>query len=196
MYSSTFERTVTLPDGRTFTASVLAGVPTGMGDAASDAATAMNNALLAHGYKQSDMGLYQAFQSTQGLIDDGYPGTATMTALKDVLFQNGNVEIAPVTVYPWLSQANYGAYPWDGVNAPTMAEWAPGGGGGGGGGGTVVTPTVVVPGTVPATTSTTTGMSSTTKAVLIGAGLVGVGIIGYALYKRNKKVRVVHLRKV
>ena len=65
----------------------------------------------------------------------------------------------------------------------------------GGGGGTVVTPTVVVPGTVSATT-TASGMSSTTKAVLIGAGVVGVGIIGYALYKRNKKVRVVHLRRV
>lgn len=65
---------------------------------------------------------------------------------------------------------------------------------GGGGGGTVVTPTVVVPGTVPASSST--GMSQTAKIVLIGAGVLGVGIIGYALYKKNKKVRVVHLRRV
>lgn len=176
-----------------FSATMLSGVPSGFGDAASDAATAMNNALLAHGYKQADMGLYQAFQSSQGLVDDGYPGTNTMTALKDVLFQNGSVEIAPVTVYPWLSQANYGQYPWDGINAPTMAEWDPGSSGGGGGG-TVVTPTVVVPGTVPASSST--GMSQNAKLALIGAGLLGAGIIGYALYRRNKKVRVVHLRRV
>jgi len=81
------------------------------------AATAMNNALLAHGYKYADQGLYKAFQTLAGLAADGYPGTQTMTELKDVLFAMG-VEIAPVPVYPWAP----GAY--DGVNAPTAAQWA------------------------------------------------------------------------
>lgn len=81
------------------------------------AATAMNNALLAHGYKYADMALYKAFQQLAGLAADGFPGTQTMTELKDVLFAMG-VEIAPVPVYPWAP----GAY--DGVNAPTAAQWA------------------------------------------------------------------------
>lgn len=58
----------------------------------------------------------------------------------------------------------------------------------GGGGGTT-------PAVVPATTaSSSSGMSSTTW-LLIGAGVLGAGIIGYAVYKK-KRVRVVHLRKV
>lgn len=66
---------------------------------------------------------------------------------------------------------------------------------GGGGSGTLVTPEVVVPGTVPSAPSTAAS-SSNAKWILIGAGVLGAGIIGYALYKKNKKVRVVHLRKV
>jgi len=99
------------------------------------AATAMNNALLAHGYKYADMGLYKAFQQLAGVQVDGYPGTTTMTELKDVLFAMG-VEIAPVPVYVWAP----GAY--DGVNAPTAAQWAAPGG---------ATPTVPS-GTTPLTT--------------------------------------------
>jgi hypothetical protein len=95
----------------------------GMGDLASEqaAATAMNNALLAHGYRMSDQPLYMAFQTQEGLTADGFPGTNTMTALKDVLFTMG-VEIAPVTVYPWLSSGGY-----DGTNAPPLSQWNPNG---------------------------------------------------------------------
>lgn len=81
-------------------------------------ATAMNNALIAHGYKKSDMGLYEAFQADAGLTADGYPGTNTMNELQAVLFAMG-VEIAPVPIYPWA----VGAY--DGVNAPLASQWDP-----------------------------------------------------------------------
>jgi hypothetical protein len=81
------------------------------------AAVAMNDALGAHGYKQADQGLYRAFQKAAGLGADGFPGTHTMNALAQTLHDMGLI-IAPVTVYPWSSSRGY-----DGVNAPTMAEW-------------------------------------------------------------------------
>jgi hypothetical protein len=86
-------------------------------------AIAMNNALLAHGYKQADQGLYRAFETAAGLTPDGFPGTNTMGKLQQVLSAAG-VQMAPVKIYPWLASGTY-----DGVNAPTMAEWTGGGGG-------------------------------------------------------------------
>jgi len=80
-------------------------------------AQAMNNALASHGYKLADQMLYKAFEQAAGLTADGFPGTATMTALKNTLQPMGT-SIAPVKVYPWKST---GAY--DGKNAPTAAEW-------------------------------------------------------------------------
>lgn len=128
------------------------------------AATAMNNALIAHGYKAADQGLYRAFQSQEGLTPDGFPGTLTMQYLKDVLFSMG-VEIAPVKIYPWTAAGGY-----DGVNAPTQVEWY------GGNGQTL--PVIVVPGT-PSTSTTTTSSSTTIfgmpqwAAWTLGAVVVG-----------------------
>jgi len=120
-----------------------AGLPADASEQA--AAVAMNDALNAHGYKESDMGLYENFQKAVGLNPDGFPGTKTMQELKDVLFALGD-EIANVPVYPWLAS---GAY--DGVNAPLWSDWAPGqpapGTGGGAGPGTVVLPVQTITGT-------------------------------------------------
>jgi peptidoglycan hydrolase-like protein with peptidoglycan-binding domain len=80
----------------------------------------MNAALGAHGYKQADQPLYKAFQAAARLTADGYPGTGTMTALASVL-QGMGVPMAPVRVYPWHSKPGMTGY--DGVNAPTVAEW-------------------------------------------------------------------------
>jgi hypothetical protein len=83
-----------------------------------DAAKAMNGMLMVHGYKQADMALYKAFQSKAGLSPaDGFPGIGTMGKLELVL-KSAGLTIAPVKVYPWRSTGGY-----DGVNAPTAAEW-------------------------------------------------------------------------
>lgn len=81
------------------------------------AATAMNSALSAHGYKQADQGLYMAFQRAMGLTADGYPGTGTMGKLRAVLASAG-IPMASVPIYPWRAGA------WDGTNAPTAASWS------------------------------------------------------------------------
>jgi hypothetical protein len=83
-------------------------------------ARAMNLALLAHGYKQADQPIYQAFQRAAGLGADGFPGRTTMGHLQSVLAGMGTV-IAPVRVYPWRSMPGLTGY--DGTNAPTQAEW-------------------------------------------------------------------------
>lgn len=92
------------------------------------AATAMNDALTAHGYKQTDMGLYKEFQRAMGIASDGYPGTGTMGRLAAVLASAG-IPMAQVPIYPWHAGS------WDGKNAPTAASWsgasAPSSGGGG-----------------------------------------------------------------
>ena len=105
------------------------------------AAVAMADALHAHGYKRSDMGVYKEFQHSVGLNPDGFPGTKTMQELKDVLFSLGD-EFPNVPIYPWLSSGGY-----DGVNAPLWSEWAPGAAPPGGGGGTYVAPPTTVLGT-------------------------------------------------
>jgi peptidoglycan hydrolase-like protein with peptidoglycan-binding domain len=81
------------------------------------AAITMNEALKLRGYKQSDQIHYRDFQTRAGLTADGYPGTVTMLKLETVL-KNGGQTLAPVKIYPWKAT---GAY--DGVNAPTAAEW-------------------------------------------------------------------------
>lgn len=80
-------------------------------------AITMNEALKVRGYKQADMVLYQDFQQKAGLKVDGYPGTVTMLKLETVL-QGAGQTIAPVKIYPWKATGGY-----DGVNAPTSAEW-------------------------------------------------------------------------
>lgn len=82
------------------------------------AAIGMNEALRLRGYKQVDMIHYQDFQRAAGLAVDGYPGTNTMAKLELVLSRQG-IALAPVKIYPWKAT---GAY--DGINAPTAAEWA------------------------------------------------------------------------
>jgi peptidoglycan hydrolase-like protein with peptidoglycan-binding domain len=86
-------------------------------DAALMQAIAMNEALKLRGYKQTDMPTYQAFQRAAALGVDGFPGVVTMLKLESVL-KSGGLTMAPVKVYPWKKT---GAY--DGVNAPTLAEW-------------------------------------------------------------------------
>jgi len=81
------------------------------------AAQLMNAALAAHGYKAADQELYRNYQAAAGLPRDGFPGTGTMTSLRTTLATMGT-SLAPVKIYPWRST---GAY--DGVNAPTQAEW-------------------------------------------------------------------------
>lgn len=83
-----------------------------------DAAIVMNEALKLRGYKQADMMTYKTFQQRAGIGADGYPGTVTMLKLETVLKSAGQ-QMAPVRVYPWKAG---GAY--DGVNAPTQAEWS------------------------------------------------------------------------
>jgi len=82
-----------------------------------NSAVVMNEALKLRGYKKSDMVIYKGFQQKAGLAADGYPGTSTMLKLETVL-KGGGQQMAPVRVYPWRAT---GAY--DGVNAPTAAEW-------------------------------------------------------------------------
>ena len=49
------------------------------------AAQAMYAALAAHGYCQSDVPIYRAFQTSMGLVADGYPGTNTINALSQII---------------------------------------------------------------------------------------------------------------
>jgi len=84
------------------------------------AARAMAHALFDHGYKKSDQPLYIAFQQQAGLKADGYPGKGTMGVLATVLASRGLPPLN-VKVYPWYSRPGTSGY--DGVNAPTWAEW-------------------------------------------------------------------------
>jgi hypothetical protein len=134
-------------------ARALMGAPT----SEETAAQAMLDALVAHGYKQSDMGLYKAFQTAAGLTADGYPGTATIEELKNVIFGMG-LAFPDLTEYPWLASGSY-----DGVNAPMWSTWAPG----------QPEPGSTTPTTPAATTASATGGSGTAVAV---AALVAVAV--------------------
>jgi hypothetical protein len=92
------------------------------------AALAMRNALVAHGYKKADQALYVAFQSAAGLSPaDGFPGAGgTMPKLDQVLATFGSSLPAGFPRYPWHSRTPSGATgtaAYDGVNAPTWATW-------------------------------------------------------------------------
>lgn len=83
-------------------------------------AIAMNQALSMHGYNIADQPLYKAFQASQGMTPDGFPGLGTMGKLQQVLAGAG-VPFAGVPLYPWHSRPGMSGY--DGVNAPTWAQW-------------------------------------------------------------------------
>src|SRR5579872_6151176 len=86
------------------------------------AAHTMNQALLAHGYKQRDMPLYAAVQRLGGArVVDGFPGTGTMTGILQPALASIGETMAPVPIYPWHGMPGTTGY--DGVNAPTWAEW-------------------------------------------------------------------------
>ena len=72
------------------------------------------------GYRMVDMPIYASAQkSLGGLKSDGYPGRHTMAALSNAL-GGKNIPMPNVPVYPWYGPPD-GQY--DGVNAPTLAEW-------------------------------------------------------------------------
>lgn len=133
------------------------------------AAQAMTDALNAHGYRKADMPIYGAFQLTQGLKEDDFPGTATMTALFAVDDANG-IPRPNVTVYPWLAGPGY-----DGVNAPLLSQWDPGVS-------PAVPPTVVVKPNVNVTVQ-----SSKALPWLVGAGVFGIGLIGWGVWRKSQK---------
>lgn len=97
------------------------------------AADQMNSAIAANGYRAADMYIYKAFQTwaqSQGLYSgtiDGFPGQGTMAALAKALQAEG------VTLTSRAYSPSGGFYPWkagpgyDGVNAPTQAQWCSGG---------------------------------------------------------------------
>jgi murein L,D-transpeptidase YcbB/YkuD len=89
------------------------------------AANNMAVALQSNGYRLSDQAIYKAFQAAQGLTQDGFPGTNTMNALQSVMQSYGatwpftdGYTTNTIVVYPWSASGTY-----DGVNAPTSAEW-------------------------------------------------------------------------
>jgi hypothetical protein len=151
-----------------------------IGDVAGDAAIAMNNALIAHGYKASDMPIYQAFHDAAGVAGNAYPGAAMMNALANELAAIG-VTMTTVPHYPWLAGPGY-----DGINAPTSAEWY---------GGAVlnVSPTVI-PGTVPQRPAMpgkpawyAAAESVTTTEVVLGLGAAGIAAYFLARALKRKK---------
>jgi hypothetical protein len=81
------------------------------------AAVAMSNALTRNGYRLADQAIYKQFQSLARISADGFPGTGTMGQLRTVLSSMG-LPMPPVPVYPWKAGPGY-----DGVNAPTSAQW-------------------------------------------------------------------------
>jgi LPXTG-motif cell wall-anchored protein len=127
-------------------------------DVINQTAAAMNDALIAHGYRQSDTAVYVAFQTAVGEGPDGYPGPDTMYQLQAVL---GGMHVKPanVPIYPWDAKGGY-----DGVNAPTSAQWY----------GT---------GTGPAPPKPKTGMSGWAWAGIAGGTLLAVGGLGYAAHR-------------
>jgi peptidoglycan hydrolase-like protein with peptidoglycan-binding domain len=85
------------------------------------AAVAMASALNAHGYKLADQPIYKRFQSAAKTTADGYPGTGTMGLLRAALSTVG-LPMPNVPIYPWRSKPGTTGY--DGVNAPTWAQWS------------------------------------------------------------------------
>lgn len=98
------------------------------------AATAMYNAIQAHGYVRTDQPIYAGYQVKAGnLTVDAFPGTHTMASLKATLASMGVTMNPAIKVYPWLATTSGGATgvdAYDGVNAPTWAQWTGQGSGG------------------------------------------------------------------
>lgn len=144
------------------------------------AASALGDALQTNGATTSTMGgVCSAFQSAynaaggspQIQVDDYY-GPCTQAALQAyynaaVSGGSGPAQQAPASAFG--GTCNNGTYT------------APAGGGGGGGGGSAVT---------PAGGSTTT--NPYTKPILIGAGVVAAGLVGYALWKNKHHMKRIY----
>jgi hypothetical protein len=167
-----------LPNGQTFTATALAGLGAlsdpGVQSAAGDLMNALTSAGCTNGFDPTVQAFQNAYIEAGGNLPNDSDGSSGADGL-----------------YGANTQAALQAVLNAGVNQPPQGApagcVAPANGGGGGGTVPTVIPTQTVTGTVP---------SSNTKWILIGAGVLGVGVIGYALYRKNKRVRVVHLRKV
>jgi len=91
------------------------------------AATAMYNAIQAHGYVRADQAIYAGYQLKAGnLTVDAFPGSNTMASLKATLAGMGITMSSSIPIYPWLATTAGGATgvaAYDGVNAPTWAQW-------------------------------------------------------------------------
>jgi hypothetical protein len=85
-----------------------------------DAAEAMYRALADHGYNVADQPIYKAFQASQKIAADGFPGPGTIGKLKAALAGRG-LPALNVKTYPWKSMPGTSGY--NGTNAPTLAEW-------------------------------------------------------------------------
>jgi peptidoglycan hydrolase-like protein with peptidoglycan-binding domain len=83
------------------------------------AAVAMSNALTRNGYRLADQPIYKQFQTLAGTAADGFPGTTTMGLLQRALASmTPPLPMPPVPIYPWKAAPGY-----NGVNAPTSAQW-------------------------------------------------------------------------
>jgi hypothetical protein len=136
------------------------------------AATAMANALNAHGYKQADQGLYKAFQRSMGSSSpDGFPGAGTMSKLQSVLSSAG-IPMPNVKIYPWHAAGGY-----NGVNAPTSAEWY----GSGGGSAPAAAPTASATPTAPPSGLTAAATAAAAALSADSNYCVSVGRVGTAV---------------
>jgi hypothetical protein len=90
------------------------------------AAIIMRTALVAHGYVRTDWPLYRQFQATAicaGVMAgeiDGFPGTATMTALRAVLTRI-KVSMPEIHVYSWVG-LDYPCEEWSREPEPLEEE--------------------------------------------------------------------------
>ena len=83
------------------------------------AAVAMSNALNRNGYRQVDQPIYKQFQTLAHTTADGFPGAGTMGLLRSALASmKPPLPMPNVPIYPWKAAPGY-----DGVNAPTPAQW-------------------------------------------------------------------------
>lgn len=126
------------------------------------AAKAMNNALIARGYIQSDQAIYAGFQQAHDMNPDGFPGRDTMDQLAADLLAL-NIPMTSAKVYPWLAETSdgkTGTAAYDGSNAPLWSDWT--------GSGT---------GAAPAKGSASGGGSSVATASMTGTALGVVGVL-------------------
>lgn len=148
-----------------------------------NAAKAVNDALSLHGYCQTDQPLYKAYQVAAGLTPDGFPGRNTMVSLQAALSFAG-IAPANVTIYPWTADANGGGdAAYDGVNAPTLAQWTSCSGGP-----SPVTPPPGVLPPVPVSPPASTSSSGVGPLpYIIGAVVVAGALAAYTYSKKRKR---------